>query len=151
MRNIYTLKDNDKLTLTGKQLKEFKRKILFDAKINPYNIEHIKIVMKNLIIYEMTLEDLEVWEGFDKIYLSYLRFPETLEFNLHGYGYRKNFIRDTKQKINACKAFINRHLQYNGQKESSEFINKRKELLEKHLKELKKIRNERLKLAEGKK
>ena len=112
--------------------------------------DKLNILYRSKVIKEMTLEDLEIWEGFEKIYPSCLRFPESVEWNWN------STLRNKKNCIKLLNDSLKRINQYIGEisgfkvtrcksdKKLSLFMKKQEEILESHLRKLKEIRNKRL-------
>ena len=68
--------------------------------------DKLNILYKSRAIKEMTIEDLETWEGFDKIYPSDIRFPESIEFYKIGYCDRKRTIKYLKSCLKRIDKII---------------------------------------------
>jgi len=114
--------------------------------LTPEKLRMLNILLKNKAIFEMCLEDLNIWKGFEKIYPSYVRFPECFDWGYPlCYLKRKKAIKDIEQTIKQVDIAIRGTT---GQIKiypsiSSKFLKERKKLLEKHLKRLRKIRDKR--------
>jgi len=112
--------------------------------------DKLNILYRSKVIKEMTLEDLEIWEGFEKIYPSCLRFPESVEWNWNStLRNRKNCIKllnDSLKRINKYIGEISGFKVTRGKsdKKLSLFMKKQEKILESHLRKLKEIRNKRL-------
>ena len=110
--------------------------------------EKLDVLYRSKIIKEMTLEDLEIWSGFDKVYPSCLRFPESVEWNW------KNTIKDRKgciKKLKGSLKIIDNYIrELSGLKRTKSdkrlflFMEKQKKILDIHLRKLKEIRDKRL-------
>ncbi len=110
--------------------------------------EKLNILYRSKVIKEMTLEDLEIWSDFDKIYPSCLRFPESVEWNWN------DTIKDRKGCIKELKGSLRRIDNYirelsglkraKPDKRLSLFMEKQKKILDIHLNKLKEIRDKRL-------
>jgi hypothetical protein len=99
----------------------------------------------------MTIEELEIWKGFDKILPSYVSFPEVLELNVQSFCYRNKEMASLKKivksidesikKLICSKEFIKLYSN-NRVTTSSEFFERQKKL-NLHLIALNKIREKR--------
>ena len=100
-------------------------------------------LFRNKVIFEMTLEDLEIWEGYEKIYPSCLRFPESVEWNMnYTLRGRKKCIKDLKDVLKRVDKYIQELLglkisRASRDKEVDKFIKKQDKMLKIHLKKLK--------------
>ena len=124
--------------------------------------DKLKILFRNREICSMTIEDLEIWEGFEKIFPGYLRFPETLEFNSQGFCNRTQRLRECKKRVNGINKVIDELLRspeaYKGlkqihakrSKEIDLYLKKEKKRLDLHLKALRRIREKRYALEQSK-
>lgn len=120
------------------------------------DLDRLKILFKSKLIKEMCIEDLEIWEGFEKIYPSYVRFPESFEFNRLGYCNRTKEIKYLKKIIKNIDKIINglfssselikkmRRFPVKRSKEVEKFIRDEEKKLKLHIKGLKKLRQKRL-------
>lgn len=114
------------------------------------NSEKLEILYKSKILKEMCLEDLEIWNGFDKIYPSYIRFPEMLEFNNGGFLWRKEAIKELKKILKRVNNHIkvlhgNQNIKVKRDPLITLELNEQKKRLEIHLIALRKMRDERKK------
>jgi len=113
-------------------------------------IDKLNILYKSKVIKEMTLEDLEIWEGFEKIYPFYLRFPESVEWNWNStLRNRKKLIKELNQSTKRVKGYIDELLgikvfRAKSDKQLCKFMKEQKKMLNIHLKKLKEIRDKRL-------
>lgn len=120
------------------------------------DLDRLRILFKSKIIKEMCIEDLEIWEGFEKIYPSYVRFPESFEYNKSGYCNRTKEIKYLKKMIKNIDRRIN-DLFYSSElikkmkifpvkrsKEAEKFIREEEKRLKLHIRSLKKLRQKRL-------
>jgi hypothetical protein len=109
-------------------------------------------LLKNRAIYEATIEELNIWDGFEKILPSYITFPECLDFNMKGYCRRTREIKRLKniidsidnntKKLIKTKEFIMSYHAYQRAKISPEF-EERKRKLNLHLIKLRELREKR--------
>jgi hypothetical protein len=124
--------------------------------------DKLNILFKSRVIKEMTIEDLEFWKGFEKIYPSYIRFPETIEFNQHGnewYANRTKELRDLKKLLKNVDKMINdlfrspklktKPLCAKRSKEVEDYLSKEKERLDKHLNKLKELKQKLGEVSDG--
>ncbi len=116
------------------------------------NFERFNILFKSRVVKEMTIEDLEFWKGFEKIYPSYVRFPESIEFNQRGYSNRTKSIRELKDSIKRIdkiikELFDSSTLPAKRSKEVEIYLKKEVQRLELHLNRLKKLK-QKLRLEE---
>jgi|LGOV01.1.fsa_nt_gb hypothetical protein len=121
------------------------------------NLEKLRILFRSREIKEMTIEDLEIWEGFEEIYPSYIRFPESIEFNQKHYCRRTETIKYLKKIIKNIDKMIKeiihspellkqiRLVPAKRSKEIEKYIIKEKKRLDLHLKRLRKLRLTKLK------
>ena len=115
--------------------------------------DKLNILYKSRAIKEMTIEDLEVWEGFDKIYPSYIRFPESIEFYAAGYCDRKKTIIYLKEIVKRIDSMIEsligeKLVSATRDKRITEYLQKERARLNEHLIKLRKEREKRKRLME---
>jgi hypothetical protein len=118
--------------------------------MNEIEFKQLNMLFRSKVIREMTIEDLEVWKGYDKIYPIYVRFPEILEFNKGLFCYRKDAIRDCRKLLINVDKYIKNIIGYPEKgyrdKRIQEYLSKEKIRLEQHLIKLREMRNKRKEL-----
>lgn len=118
--------------------------------------DKLTILFKSRAIKEMTIEDLEVWEGFEEIYPGWIRFPESLEFVQKG----NTFVCNRKKAIKYLKVILKRvdkeikilldgKVDTKRQEEFAKFIQSERDRLEKHLEGLRELREKRRMIKDG--
>jgi len=111
--------------------------------------QKLNILFRSLVIKEMVLEDLEFWKPFKIVYPSWLRFPETLDFNVNMKCNRQKAIKEMKNLIICVKQLINEFIEVktsnyvHSDPRVTDYIYQEKKRLEKHLIALRKLRKER--------
>lgn len=124
------------------------------SKDNPSTkFEKLNILFKSRVVKELTIEDLEMWEGFDRLNIGDIRFPESVEIsggNVYWYINRKKALKSTKECLKNIDKMIHEILQdrpliYKRDSEVKQFIHNEQIKLEEHLIKLREIRNNRYK------
>lgn len=109
------------------------------------NKDKLNILFKSRAIKTLVLEELWIWEGFDKIYPQYISYPEAIDFD-KGFCYRKEQIRFLKSQIVRIDKIVISILEPRAKrsKEIDKYLDDEKQRLEIHLNRLKELRKLRL-------